>query len=132
MEHAKHAGHRQPPMPVTILAGMPVVEASDGTSGTVLGITEACCVYRVDSTGSVAVSPWHNMALSNICPASPLLPSDTTERDRRNASVGVLRELLALRQLGLTETQQAAIDELIRELCPGSDYLLSTPSTKEK
>ena len=120
MEQATEAMPRQPPLPVTIVAGMPVVEASDGTRGKVVGITEACCIYRVEATGSVAVSPWHELALANICPAAALLPADTTERDRRNASAAVLHELLALQPFGLTDTQQAALNELLADLCSGS------------
>jgi hypothetical protein len=87
----------------------------------VLGVTEGFCIYRVDATDSVAVSPWHNLALANICPAQPLLPADATESDRQTAQAATLHELLTLQQFGLSDKQQAAMTELIAELCPGSD-----------
>jgi hypothetical protein len=107
-------------LPVTIVPGMTVVEASDGTRGTIAGITETYCIYRGAGTDTLAVSPWDALALANICPARPLLPADTTERDRRNTSAAVLHELLTLQQFGLSDKQQAVMSELIAELCPGS------------
>ena len=51
------------------------------------------------------------------CAADPLLPADVTENDRRNASTTVLRELLGLKQFGLSPAQTALHDELIHDLC---------------
>ena len=81
-------------------------------------------VLRVE-TDALLVANWRDVALGNVCPADPLLSSDVTENDRQNASATLLRELLALKQFGLTPTQTAAHDELIAYLCggesPGAD-----------
>jgi hypothetical protein len=96
---------------------MPVIEVTDGIFGTIVGITQAFCLYRLNDTDALCVAAWPEIALSNICPAAPLLPTNVTENDRRNAGAGVLRELLALQQFGLTTAQQEALDELVAELC---------------
>jgi hypothetical protein len=98
---------------------MPVVEIDDGLPGTIAGITQAFCIYRLPETETLVVAPWHDIALGNICPAEPLLPVDVTENDRRNAQAAMLREVLALRQFGLTELQTAVLDELIAKLTGG-------------
>ena len=96
---------------------MSVIEVNDGMVGTVAGITEAYCVFRLDETAALAVARWRDMALINICPAAPLLPADVAEIDRQNASAAVLRDLLALHQFGLTATQTVALSELVAQLC---------------
>lgn len=107
-------------LPVTITTDMPVVEVADGVPGRIVGITPAYCVYRFAETGALAVAAWHEVALGNICPADPLLPLDVEGKDRQNASAALLRELLALRQFGLTPVQQASLDELVDALCSAS------------
>ena len=67
------------PLPVTIVAGQPVVEISDALPATVVGFTQAYCIYRLTHTATLSVAPWRNVALGNICPAEPLLPADVTE-----------------------------------------------------
>ena len=100
------------------MRGMTVHEACDGTAGTVVGITQAYCVYRVADGRQLCVAHWRDLALGNICPAEPLLPAEVSENDRRNASATVLRELLSLERLGsLTPAQQAVLEELIALLC---------------
>ena len=106
------------PLPVTIVRGMLVHEACDGTAGIVVGITQAYCIYRVASSDQLCVANWRDVALGNVCPADPLLPTDVTENDRRNASATVLGELLSLQQFcPLTPAQAATLDELIAFLC---------------
>ena len=107
---------RRRPLPVTITPGMPVVEIDDGMPGVVAGITQAYCIYRLPEREALIVAPWPDIALGNICPADPLLPTDVTDNDRRNGQAAVLRELLALQQFGLSEAQRAVLDELIAEL----------------
>ena len=108
---------RDRPLPVTIVPGMQVVDMSNDGAGTIVGITQGFCIYRIDDTEGLSVARWEDMALGGICPADPLLPADVTENDRRNWSAHVLRELLGLAQFGLTATQTAAYDELIAFLC---------------
>jgi hypothetical protein len=96
---------------------MLVVEVTDGVIGTIVGYTQAYCIYRTRDTQTLAVARWRDIALGNVCPAEPLLPTDVAENDRRNASAAVLQELLALEQFGLTATQSAAFSELVAELC---------------
>jgi hypothetical protein len=60
--------------------------------------------------------PWRDVVLGNLCPADALLPADVTESDRRNAQAAVLREMLALRQFGLTTVQTTVLDELFANL----------------
>ena len=103
---------------VPIVRGMTVHEVCDGTAGTVVGITQAYCVYRVADGQQLCVAHWRDLALGNICPAEPLLPADVSENDRRNASATVLCELRSLERLGsLTPAQQAVLEELIALLC---------------
>jgi hypothetical protein len=108
----------QQPLPVTITPGMRVVDASDMDTGTILGITQAYCVYRTSDDCDLQVAAWRDMAVANICPAHPLLSDQVAENDRRNASATVLRELLALERLGpLRKEQQTVRDELMAFLC---------------
>ena len=109
------------PLPVTIVPGRHVFDVSDCPSGTVAGITQAYCLYRLADTETenetLCVAAWRDIALGNICPAGLLLPADVTENDRRNASATALRELLQLKQFGqLTPAQKAALDELMASL----------------
>lgn len=108
--------HRRP-LPVTIVVGMPVVEVTNYGTGSIAGMTQAYCIYRLAENDSLVVASWRDIALGNVCPAEPLLPTDVTENDRRNAGACVLRELLALQQFGLTPMQAAIRDELIAALC---------------
>ena len=105
------------PLAVTIVPGMSVVDMASDGAGTIVGITQAFCIYRLAETDSLLVANWRDVALGNVCPAEPLLPPDVTENDRKNGSATVLRELLALKQFGLTPTQTTAHDELIAYLC---------------
>lgn len=108
---------RRRALPVTITAGMPVIEIEDGMPATVAGFTQQYCIYRIAQTGNLAVADWRDVALGEVCPAEPLLPGGVTENDCRNAQARVLRELLALRQFGLSAEQTAVLDQLIAELC---------------
>jgi len=108
------------PLPVTITPGMPVVAIDDNPPATVAGITQEYCIYRHEHSGMLAVARWGEVALGHVCPAEPLLPADVGERDRGNAQAAVLRELLNLRQFELTPQQQAALQELVAELCGDS------------
>jgi hypothetical protein len=93
---------------------MTVVPIEDVDVGTVVGITETFCVYGLSETNSLQVSSWRDLALGNICPASPLLPIDVKENDHRNASATVLRELLALGRISdLTPQQRAVVDGIL-------------------
>ena len=106
------------PLPVTVVPGMPVVDIVDGTVGSITGITQAYCIHRLTRTNRLQVANWRDMALGNICPAEPLLPDDVAENDRRNARATLLRELLALEQVGpLTAHQKIVYDELLSDLC---------------
>jgi hypothetical protein len=107
----------RPPLPVTIVPGMPICEIWSGTLATVVAFTEAYCIYRAEGASELSVAPWREVALANVCPADPLLPRDLTEIDRDNARAALLRELLAAKPFGLTETQAAALAELTTMLC---------------
>lgn len=111
---------RRRPLPVTITPGMPVVEIDHGVPAAVAGITQEYCIYHIADTDALAVARWRDVALGNVCPAEPLLPADIAERDRGNAQAAVLRQLLVLKSFGLTSAQQAALDELVAQLCSGS------------
>ena len=111
-------GHQTRPLPVAIAPGMQVIEMTGEVAGTIVGFTEAFCIYKTEPLGSLSVISWRDAALGPICPAAPLLPDDVAENDRRNASATVLREFLALKQFGLTPAQAAVCDELV-------DYLRS-------
>jgi hypothetical protein len=106
------------PLPVTLVPGMTVVPLEGAAVGTVVGITQAYCVYRLVGTDGLQVSSWRDLALANICPAAPLLPNEVRENDHRNASATVLRELLALgRVSSLTPEQRAVVEGLLGYLC---------------
>jgi hypothetical protein len=104
------------PLPVAIVPGMTVVPRDDADAGTICGITEAYCLFRLTGAQCYAVAAWSELALANVCPSPHLLPADVTQNDRRNASAAVLRELLALEQFGLSTAQAAVKDELLRQL----------------
>lgn len=106
------------PLPVTIVRGSPVYETCDGTAGIVVGFAQAYCIYRAMDGDQMRVAHWRELALGNICPAEPLLPTSVCENDRRNANATVLRELLLLERLGpLTPAQTAVCEELVAYLC---------------
>ena len=107
---------RRKPLPVTITPGMLVVDINDGIPGTIVGITQAYCIYRLPETETLVVAAWRDLALGNVCPADPLLPANVTESDRCNAQATVLRELLALQQFGLSAEQSTVLNELISKL----------------
>jgi len=109
--------NRRRPLPVTITSGMRVIELNDGRPGTICGFTQAYCIYRIEGRETLSVAHWRDLALGGIAPADVLLPETVTENDRRNASATVLRELLALKQFGLTPIQRAALEELTVDLC---------------
>ena len=112
---------RRRPLPITIVPGMRVVNMNNDSAGTIAGITQGFCIYRLDETDSLSVGAWEEMALGGICPVDALLPADVTENDRRNWSAHVLSEFLGLQQFGLTASQTAAYDELIGYLCADVD-----------
>ena len=106
------------PLQVAVAQGMPVCEMGDGTPGSIVGIMEAFCIYRLHDIETLCVANWRDIALSNICPASTLLATDVNENDRRNASATLLRELLGLQRVAtLTTAQQATLKELVELLC---------------
>jgi len=107
------------PLPITIAPGMSVVDITSDPAGTLVAFTGAYCIYRLDGSESLAVASWRDIAVGPVCPAAPLLSASVTENDRHNASATVLRELLALKQFGLTECQATSHDELIRYLGAG-------------
>ena len=109
------------PLAVTIVPGMRIVDMAAELSGTIVGITQAFCIYRLADSETLSVASWRNVALANVCPAEPLLPADVTQNDRRNAQARLLGELLQLRPFGLTAVQTAAYDELVAALCPSGD-----------
>lgn len=112
----KRSSLRQP-LPVTLVPGMRVHDVRDVPAGEVVGITQQFCVYRLADDDRLCVANWRDLALDNICPAAPLLPSDVTVNDRLNASATVLRELLAFQRLAeLSPAQHAAMDELLAVL----------------
>ena len=112
---------RRRPLPITIVPGMQVVNMSNDGAGTIVGITQGFCIYRIEHSDGLSVGRWEDMALGGICPVDALLPADVTENDRRNWSAHVLSELLGLAQFGLTPTQTATHDELIEYLCGSPD-----------
>ena len=114
-EFSPERQHR--PLPITIVPGMQVVDMSNDATGTIVGFTEGFCIFRIEGIDSMSVADWNDVALGPVCPAGPLLPTDIAEMDRRNAGATVLRELLGLKQFGLTPTQTAAYDELVKYLC---------------
>ena len=115
---SEQASSHHHPLHVAIVPGMPVCVMTDGSPGTVAGITQAFCIYRIDGTDSLAVANWRDIAVGNICPAPTLLPTDITENDRRNASATVLRELIGLEHVAeLTPGQSTTLKELVRLLC---------------
>ena len=103
-------------LPDTITLGMPVVEIDNGMPGTVVGITQAYCIYRIIESQALVVAPWRDIALGHVCPIDALLPADVTKKDRRNAQAAVLRELLHLEQFGLTTVQTTLLEELTATL----------------
>ena len=107
------------PLPITIVPGMRAVDMSCDGTGTIVGFTQAFCIYRIDATDGLSVANWRDVAVGPVCPAEPLLPADVTENDRRNTCATLLRELLALQQFDLTPKQTAAYHELIESLCGG-------------
>ena len=107
------------PLPITIVPGMHVVDITSEPAGTLVALTEAYCIYRTGGIDTLAVANWRNVAVGPVCPAAPLLPAAVEENDRRNASATVLRELLALKQFGLTASQTTAYDDLILYLGAG-------------
>ncbi|MCA9124752.1 MAG: hypothetical protein H6822_01890 [Planctomycetaceae bacterium] len=109
--------HRRHPLPITIVPGMQVVDMTGFVAGTIGGFTQAFCIYNIESHDNLSVANWRDVAIGPVCPAEPLLPTDVTENDRRNASATVLRELLSLKQFGLSPMQTAIYDELIEYLC---------------
>lgn len=116
----EQTGPARRPLQVPVVQGMPVHEVCDGTAGTIVGITQAYCVYRLAEGRQLCVAPWRELALANVCPAEPLLPTDVSANDRRNANAALLRELLYVARLGsLTPAQQAVMDELVADLCGG-------------
>ena len=97
---------------------MTVVPIEDADVGSVVGITEAYCVYQLADTNGLQVSSWRELALTNICPAAVLLPNDVKENDHRNAIAAVLRELLALERISsLAREQRAVVDGILGYLC---------------
>ena len=96
---------------------MQVIDMTNEVAGMIVGFTEAFCIFKINSLDSLAICRWHDVALGPVCPAAPLLPDDVPENDRRNSQATVLRELLALKQFGLTSSQTAVHDELINNLC---------------
>jgi hypothetical protein len=108
------------PLPITITPGMSVVSLDGNRPGTIQGITQGYCVYALGE--HVCVESWRNLAVANVCPASPLLPRTVEENDRLNASARVLKELTRLKSLAeLTPRQEAAMDELMTLLCPTTE-----------
>ena len=106
------------PLPITIQPGMIVVSLEGNRPGAIKGITQGYCVYSFDDQ-NVSVEPWKNLAVANVCPAAPLLPSTVSDNDRLNAAACVLRELSLLKSLSeLTPRQTAAMEELLVLLCP--------------
>lgn len=103
----------RPLIPVTILPGMCVYDVTETPRGEVVAITQAYCIYRLDS-GGLCIAAWHDIALGNVRPTDPLLPTDITENDKLNTAATALRELIALQQVAsLTAAQSTALDELI-------------------
>lgn len=96
---------------------MSICEIWSGALGTVVGFTQAYCIYRTDEVSELSVTQWRELALANICPADPLLPQDLAEVDRANTRAALLREFLAAEPFGLTATQAAAPAELTAILC---------------
>jgi hypothetical protein len=43
-----HPPNRCRALPLTVTAGMPVVEVSDAMPATIVGFTQAFCIYRID------------------------------------------------------------------------------------
>ena len=106
------------PLPIPIVPGMPIIETNDVTAGRVVGVTQAYCIYRLSAADRLCVARWRDIALGNVCPVDALLPHDVTENDRRNSNATLLRELLALQQLGpLTAAQTTVLHELHAYLC---------------
>lgn len=85
--------------------------------GTIVGYTAAYCIFRASDAEDLSVTPWHEVALANICPADRNLPRDLAEIDLGNARAALLREFLAAKPFGLTANQSAAYHELIAILC---------------
>ena len=105
------------PLPITIQPGMTVVSLEGNSIGHIEGITQSHCIYTLGDR--ICVEPWSNIALTNVCPARPLLPRSVEENDRLNSSARVLGELSLLKSLTeLSPTLTAAMDELLGLLCP--------------
>ena len=102
-------------LPIAVAPGTPVVSLDDHPTGKVVGITQGYCIYELRER--ICVEPWHNVAISGLCPAPVLLPTTVEERDRQNARARLLNEFSALEALGdLTPHQQVALDELLQFL----------------
>lgn len=97
---------------VAIAKGAIVYEIIESTPCTVVQVTEAYCIYRVDGTTEVSVSPWSELAISGIAPDPSLLPPSLQEVDLANARAALLREFLEMKQWGLSPAQSAALEEL--------------------
>ena len=109
-------------LPVTITRGMFVVDHKNAGVGFVAGFTESFCIYRISGLGTLAVAEWKDIALGDIRPADPLLPMDVAERDRRNWSATVLREMIGLKQFEFTEPQDQTFQELVGYLCGPNEF----------
>lgn len=96
---------------------MSVVDAADALAAEIVGSTEAYCVCRFAGSRALAVRPWREIALGNICPADVPLSAEVDENNWQNALAIVLRDLLLLEQFGLTERQSAALNEAAEILC---------------
>ena len=59
------------PLPITIVPGMRVVDMTNDAAGTIVGFTQAFCIFRIEGTESLCVANWRNVSLGPVCPADP-------------------------------------------------------------
>jgi hypothetical protein len=94
---------------------MRIVECAEATTGELVGVTQAYCIYRLDQSDAHVVSHWRDVAVAGITPVL-LQSADLADIDRQNARAAVLRELLFLEPFGLSTVESAVLRDLQAQL----------------
>jgi len=98
-----------------IKLGTPVCEMSTGTLGQAVGVTNAYCIYRLNSKDlkdCFSVAPWRDIAVGNVAPSWDLLPRDWDENDRFDNYAALFRELAAIHPNHMTSTLETTLQEI--------------------
>jgi len=111
---------------LNIKLGTPVCEMSTGTLGQAVGVTDAYCIYRLNSKEakhSFSVARWRDIAVGNIAPSWDLLPKNWDEIDRHNSYAALFRDLVAIDPNHMTSTLEKTLQEM---------YLILTDKLSKK